>query len=627
MMRIPSWYCIGMLMWTGAAAAAQGQSALPTRVALGAQQAPLARSEPAAPATLHGVVTDASGKPLPGVFVSALGSDSAFAVSDDEGRFTFRELSPGEYLLRARLRGYLQQRERVVQVSAGGQRAPALHLTRSLEAGVVTASVGGGGTTTVAEPGEDEDQHGHDEVAWRLRHARRSVLKEAGQAIEGLGEESSYGGSLASLSRAVGTPARLASAFFAELPLSAQIHLLTTASFERPEDLFSSATTAPHGVAYLSVEAPGASGQWTVRGALTQGDLSSWLLAGSYVKQGPAAHLYEVGLSYGIQRYLGANGEALAAIRDGGRNVGVMYAYDDWTVSPHLEVGYGAKYARYDYLEEPWLLSPRVSVAVRPSMRDSLRLRGTVSHREIAPGAEEFMPPSFGPWLPPERTFSHVSRASFRPEQHDYLELAMEREWAGGVTVGVRGFTERVDDQLVTLFGVDDSQRGLGHYQVGSAGDYAANGWGVSVRRDVGSHVTATVDYSRARAEWQRVSADAETLALLATSVLREDEAIHDLTASVQGVVAPTATRVLVIYKVNSGFAQQLAEVDPSSGVRFDVQVNQALPFMNFTSGRWEMLVAVSNLFREDLAELSTYDELMVVRPPKRVVGGVTVRF
>jgi hypothetical protein len=39
------------------------------------------------------------------------------------------------------------------------------------------------------------------------------------------------------------------------------------------------------------------------------------------------------------------------------------------------------------------------------------------------------------------------------------------------------------------------------------------------------------------------------------------------------------------------------------------------------------MLVAVSNLFREDLAELSIYDELMVVRPPKRLVGGVTVRF
>ena len=57
------------------------------------------------------------------------------------------------------------------------------------------------------------------------------------------------------------------------------------------------------------------------------------------------------------------------------------------------------------------------------------------------------------------------------------------------------------------------------------------------------------------------------------------------------------------------------------------MQVNQALPFLNFTSAQWEMLVAVRNMFREDLFDGSIYDELLVVRPPKRVLGGVTVRF
>jgi hypothetical protein len=622
MMRMSSWCCIGVLIWIGSAGPATAQGVLPARLALGAQQAGIPNRTPATPGVLQGVVTDVGGKPLAGVIVSALGADTGFAVSDDEGRFTLRDLSPGEYLLRARLRGYLQTRERVVQVRSSDQRVPTLLLTRSLD--VLTASAGGG--TAAAAPDEDEEQHGHDELAWRLRHARRSVLKDAGRTLDGL-DDDTYGGSLAGLSRAIGAPARLASAFFADLPLSAQIHLLTTTSFARPEDLFSGATDAPHGVAYLSVEAPGASGQWTVRGAITQGELSSWILAGSYVRQEPSAHLYEAGMSYGMQRYLGGNDAALAAIRDGGRNVGVLYAYDDWAVNPHVRVGYGARYARYDYLEQPGLLSPRVSVAVRPNLEDSLRLRGTVSHREIAPGAEEFMPPSMGPWLPPERSFSQISRASFRPERHDYVELAMDREWPGGVLVGLRAFNERVDDQLVTVFGADDSPRALGHYQVGSAGDYEAKGWGLTVRRSVGNHVTATVDYSRARADWRRRSEDAGALAVLAASVLRDSEAIHDLTAAIESVVAPTATRVLVIYKVNGGFTQPQAGAGPSTGVRFDVRVNQALPFMSFTSGEWEMLVAVSNLFREDLAELSTYDELMVVRPPKRVVGGVTVRF
>ena len=47
---------------------------------------------------------------------------------------------------------------------------------------------------------------------------------------------------------------------------------------------------------------------------------------------------------------------------------------------------------------------------------------------------------------------------------------------------------------------------------------------------------------------------------------------------------------------------------------------------MNFSSARWEMLLAVHNFFREAAAEHSLYDELLVVRPPKRIVGGLTLR-
>ena len=90
----------------------------------------------------------------------------------------------------------------------------------------------------------------------------------------------------------------------------------------------------PRGVAFLSLEAPTASGDWAMRGAITQGDLSSWIVAGSYMRRAPAAHRYEAGLSYGMQRYLGGNAEALAAVADGSRNVGALYAYDNWTINP-----------------------------------------------------------------------------------------------------------------------------------------------------------------------------------------------------------------------------------------------------------------------------------------------------
>jgi hypothetical protein len=85
---------------------------------------------------------------------------------------------------------------------------------------------------------------------------------------------------------------------------------------------------------------------------------------------------------------------------------------------------------------------------------------------------------------------------------------------------------------------------------------------------------------------------------------------------------------LFVLYKLNAAYdaARTLGAVS-GANARFDVQVNQSLPFLNFSNAQWEMLVAVSNLFKEDWAESSVYDELFVVRPPKRVLGGVTVRF
>jgi len=48
---------------------------------------------------------------------------------------------------------------------------------------------------------------------------------------------------------------------------------------------------------------------------------------------------------------------------------------------------------------------------------------------------------------------------------------------------------------------------------------------------------------------------------------------------------------------------------------------------MKFHTSQWEMLVGVRNLFHDSLANTSAYDELLVVRPPKRIVGGLTVKF
>lgn len=581
----------------------------------------------ASPGEIRGLVENEKGEPLPGAVVSAHGSSTALAVADAEGRFVFRNLPPGTYLIRAYLQGYTPARGRTIQASTSRRSQYVLSMMRtagSSEAGaVMTAGVG---PAIPAEPAE----HDHDERAWRLRHARRSVLKDTGQTVAGLDDESLFTDSLQRVGRAVGSPARLASVLFADFPLNGQINLLTTTAFDRPQDLFALDATAPHAVAYVSLVAPGRSGQWLVRGTITQGDLSSWIVSGAYRRADPAVHAYEAGLSYSAQRYLGANTEALQAMSNGSRNVGAMYAYDNWTLSPRLRVGYGAHYARYDYLEDASLLSPRASVTIQPVAGDPLRIRALVSHRETAPGADEFTPSSTGLWLPPERTFSQVSRAAFLPERLDHVEVAAEREWRGVLLIGFRAFHQNVEDQVVTMFGVavPDASRGVGHYHVGSAGDFSAQGWGVSVSRAVSDGIRASVDYTQASTRWSSYSTDALALATLAPMVLRSNERIHDVTATVDSVVAPSATRLLVLYKVNSAFARTRDSLAGSlANARFNVQVNQSLPFISFANASWEMLAAVSNVFGDDALDGSVYDEALVVRPPKRVLGGVTVKF
>jgi hypothetical protein len=590
-------------------------------------------------ADLHGVVIDEGGGPLAGAVVSALGSTTAFAVSDPEGRFALRDLPFGPYLVRAHLQGYLPARGRIIQVNRATHSVSTIALTRRGDADgppqVLAAGVGPADATVgpgAAEGDADVEAHDHGEVAWRLRHLKRGVLKDATTSVLDTADNESFlDDPFAGVGRAVGYSARVASSLLADLPLNGQFDLLTSTSFDRPQDLFSGQTWLPRGVAFLSLEAPTGGGDWTMRGAVTQGDLASWILAGSYVRRASASHQYEAGLSYAMQRYRGGNADALASVSDGNRNVGTVYAYDEWTVSSRLTVSYGAKYARHDYLGAQGLLSPRASVTVSPSASGTFRVRATVSRREVAPGAEEFIPPASGLWLPPERTFSPISPPSgFRPERLDHLELAAEQDWRGGFMVGVRAFHQTVDDQLVTLFGValpGGAPTSVGHYYVGSGGDFEARGWGLSLSRDVADRLSASVDYTQIDTAWIRRSPEAVALSLVSASAVRDaDEVVRDVTTSLRSVVPVTDTQVFVVYKINSGFADA-GTGNPRAGTRFDVQLTQALPFLNFNNAQWEMLVAVRNLFRDEFLDASVYDELLVVRPPKRVVGGVTVRF
>jgi hypothetical protein len=597
------------------------------------------------PGSIHGVVQDERGAPLAGAVVSALGATSAFAVSDRTGRFALRTLSPGPYVVRAHLVGFAASRGQIVDVHPSSRASSSIALHHlSIASPVLEAGLGSASGVPVVEPADAGDAatagtagswptDDHGEVAWRLRHARRGVLKDATVPEAVLAEEGrSPDSNIFGQNTFFGAPARLASNFFAGTPFSGQFNLLTTGSFDSADQLFTTDSFS-RSVAYVSVSAPvGGNGDWMVRGALTQGDISSWILAGAYQTRAPARNLYNIGMSYSTQRYNAGNPTALDDVSGGSRNAGAVFGFDTLTFSPAVALNFGARYARYDYLDGRGLLSPRVALILSPA--EHFRVNTLLSRRAIAPGAEEFVPPiDSGIWLPPQRTFS--SLASGRPldaERTTHAQVEVERDLAGA-TIVLRGFTQHVADQLVTAFGVDLPGRpptNVGHYFVGNSGSVDASGWAAGVRTAVAHRVHGSVEYSQTRANWNPAS-DLSYLLVVAPSTTRlQSGRIHDVATTLETDVPETSTKILVLYRMSNAFAHpaaQLAGDHPLFDSRFDVQVRQSLPFMDFSSARWEMLLAVRNFFRETVPDQSVYDELLVVRPPKRIVGGLTLHF
>ena len=616
-----------VLMALPAGAQSRGASALQAQPTLQAR---------ALSGTITGTVMDESGAAVPGAMVSVLGVTLASTVTDERGQFSLNQLPLGDYLLRAHMLGFAASTGSMIRVGSSTpfQRVQLRRLEGTVADATGEAPVkarpiiaagfelprGGDGASSASS------EHPHDDAAWWTRHLKRSILKDSSQILV-LTDDDPMPSTGSIFERAMGSAASVASSLFTDFPFSGEVNFLTTGSVAPGAML--STTALPRGVAYLALAAPAPGGDWSIRGAMSQGDLSSWNVAGAYASRpngGP--HRYDFGVSYSTQEYLGGNPAALAAVRDGSRNVGELYAFDEWEISPTLSVEYGARYAHYDYLQQRGLLSPKFGVSVEVVPETTVHV--ALEQRMVAPGAEEFLTTSSpGPWLPPERTFAPLGAGDLRAERGRFVDVGLDRQLGDAFIVGVSRFHQSVDDQLVTIFGLSmpGGPQSVGHYYVAGAGAVEADGWQVRLNTAANARLQGSVQYSRTEARWIGRGAQ-DLLATAATSAIRPDvEELHDLTTSLTADIRETATRVFVICKVNNGFVSPgLGSTGTMTDARFGIQVNQALP-VAFAGTKWEVLVGLRNLFRDPADPASVYDELLVVRPPKRLVGGFLVRF
>ncbi|HKB11228.1 MAG TPA: carboxypeptidase-like regulatory domain-containing protein, partial [Vicinamibacterales bacterium] len=290
------------------AAPAAGQTAAEAR--------PVTHIASVAPGSIQGIVLDEHGRPVVGATISALGATSAFAFTDRSGRFDLRPLSPGPYIVRAHLTGFVASRGQVVDVRPSARASSAIALRHAnaadgaMQYPLMMAGIGeapeappapdAAGSPSSATGAQGDD---HGEVAWRLRHARRGVLKDATVPLDLFDDEPAETPSEGIFGRASETSTRLAADFLTTTPFSGQVNLLTSGTFDSPQQLFTGGNNS-RSTTYLTLGAPvGEHADWTARAALTQGDLSSWMVAGEYTTRAPARHRYDIGLAYSTQRY------------------------------------------------------------------------------------------------------------------------------------------------------------------------------------------------------------------------------------------------------------------------------------------------------------------------------------
>ena len=207
--------------------------------------------------TIVAFVRDGNGRPVGDAIVTAVGKRIATGVTDKTGRCDLSSLPAGDYLVRVHRAGYLSARSLVVLATPGVgttwsfllKPQPAAFLEpvnddpRPIyEAGIV-------GDEPVLRPapssasGGDDD---HGEVAWRIRHLKRSVLQDATeQVIAGETSDGDFDQAAAdAFNRRSEADAvmRFASSLLSDFPLNGQVNLLTSSAFDSPMQLMSTNT-------------------------------------------------------------------------------------------------------------------------------------------------------------------------------------------------------------------------------------------------------------------------------------------------------------------------------------------------------------------------------------------------
>jgi hypothetical protein len=590
--------------------------------AFGAIESPAARHDAV---VLEGSVSNESGEPLVGALVSVFGSNlgggGLIAFTDEKGRFLVSDLEPGLYTIRAYLSGFLPSSYSRVEVDDEGVTARPVSM--QLASSDDDREDGPAELSPSDQPSSDSDQK-VAEFQWLLRHGKKNILhQEAGERPEVFDPAADE------------KPVDEVAAYAAyEVAPSGELGLY---AFERGVHDFPTTPGQVDGqLAYARLNIPaGPASQWIVSAQLLESALSSWTAQAEYVTEPDSGgRQLSAGVAYGNHLYGDVNGVSPA------QPGGIVYPTgsdrtSEWFGSVYgahrfrvggADVGAGLTYHHFSYLDRSSYAAPRVDVSwALDSTADTL-VRGMLDYRVSAPGGEDL------------GLLARMVSADFMgtadqgqrgltAETAVRYQVSVERRLGTDGAVEVRVFQEQVHDPLLKAFlKKPGTGGGPGHYLLMNQGDLQARGVGLAISRQFGGIVGSLgYTFGLGRALTEDVGA----------FEAGNDEGIHDLTTTVRTEIDQTRTRLLAVYRLSRHptLAPSLVHRNTSARVpgnldsRFNLQVHQLLPFIGWNSTQWELMVAVRNLFYENLEEGTFLEEISVIDSPARVLGGVTVHF
>lgn len=539
---------------------------------------------------LVGFVEDSRGTPVSGALISLFGngleSGGLLAVSDASGHFSLPALPAGSYTLRA-LGGRLRAQARKVTVLPNQESVFSVSLFASEED---------------AEQEEADalrqETPAQRELKWLIRHKRRSIL-------EARGPDAGDG---------TAPPQETLALAEARLPVGGALEVMThsvpSAGSQGEDD---ARTPAGLGLVRLGGRL-GDSMSWNLGGLMSESETSSWRMAAEFVVEPARGHQIRTGAGYG-SRWMTPFTHTL---QDEGnaesRSVGVLFAEEQWTAAPWLKIAAGGRYSYIGFLEgrnhlDPW---GTVEFVVNPQTR----IQTFAGTRTLTPGGDLLTLSTLA--ASPAIAYATIDDG-LRPERLKRYEVSVDHG-VGATRIGALVYYEEMRDPFLNAFA--DSG---GVLRIGNVPSLDARGVGVTLgrrfSRAVEGSVTYTYGYSRRSTRTTRTDG-------LVGAFAYADNDFHDLVARLNAVLESTDTRLIAFCRFNSLSPDAEGPgTESERTTRFDVQLSQGIPFLGeLTRADWELLLAYRNLFYET-TEAGMLDELAVVNPPNRMLGGITVRF